>query len=178
MMRKKEMLWEIALFLLIVNLGIACGAGLYESQITFPQWLVETETGERVWNADAARSADVGLGFWVYVTTVPMTLLLIVNGVGAWKCLERTRGWWLAAVILLTLERLGTFGYFIPAMIQLMAEDPSLAPELAVRNASRWELLNTGRHLLSFAAWFSALIAWRIMGSEGREEFKAKSFGS
>jgi hypothetical protein len=30
---------EILLWLFVINLGIAFGAGLYESRITVPQWL-------------------------------------------------------------------------------------------------------------------------------------------
>jgi len=160
-MNEKNPLWNIALILFILNLGVAFGAGLYESVILFPQWLVEAASGDRVWNAEAARTADTGLSFWVYTTTIPLTLLWIVNAAGSWKHLKATQGWWLVAVMLVFAERLGTFGYFIPAMIQLMAEDPPLAQEIAVTRAARWDMLNTGRHLLTLAAWVSALLAWR-----------------
>src|SRR5262245_23676288 len=64
---------EVLLWLFVINLGIAFGAGLYESRIVVPQWLsFSRDTGYR-WNAEAARKADVGLRFWVYVTTLPLT---------------------------------------------------------------------------------------------------------
>ena len=41
-----------------INLGIAFGAGLYESRIMFPQWLsASPESGYR-WNATAVREAN------------------------------------------------------------------------------------------------------------------------
>ena len=76
---------SLLLALLLINLGIAFGAGLYESRITLPQWLsFSPESGYR-WNAEAARDANVGLRFWVYVTTVPLTLLTLLSLVVVWR---------------------------------------------------------------------------------------------
>jgi hypothetical protein len=74
----------ILLWLFVINLGIACGAGLYESRIVVPQCLSgSSESGYR-WNAEAARQANTGPRFWVYVTTVPLTLLTLASLVAAW----------------------------------------------------------------------------------------------
>jgi hypothetical protein len=59
---------KLLLWLFVINLGIAFGAGLYESRIVVPQWLEALPEGEYQWNAAAARQADTGLRFWVYVT--------------------------------------------------------------------------------------------------------------
>src|SRR5262249_44346976 len=70
---------KVLLWLFVINLGIAFGAGLYEDRIEFPQWLIHAvESGDR-WNAQAARQANTGLRFWVYVTTVPLTLLALAS---------------------------------------------------------------------------------------------------
>jgi hypothetical protein len=45
------------LWLFVVNLGIAFGAGLYESRIVVPSWLSKGPGGTLRWNADAARDA-------------------------------------------------------------------------------------------------------------------------
>jgi hypothetical protein len=55
------------------------GAGLYESQIVVPQWISSTPESGYHWNAEAARQANTGLNFWVYVTTVPLTLSTLAN---------------------------------------------------------------------------------------------------
>lgn len=65
------------LWLLVINLGIAFGAGLYESRITVPQWLSFAPGSGYRWNPAAAAAANVGLRFWAYVTTVPLTLLTL-----------------------------------------------------------------------------------------------------
>ena len=70
---------SIVLALFVINLGIAFGAGLYESRIAVPQWLSFSSESGYHWNAEAARQANVGLRFWVYVTTVPLTLLTLVS---------------------------------------------------------------------------------------------------
>jgi hypothetical protein len=66
---------KIVLWLFVINLGIAFGAGLYEGRIVVPQWFSPSGTSGYRWNAEAARRANVGLRFWVYVTTVPLTLI-------------------------------------------------------------------------------------------------------
>src|SRR5262252_3548446 len=84
--------WVI-LSLFVVNLGIAFGAGLYESRIMVPQWLSYSAKAGYRWNADAARTANPGLRFWVYVTTVPLTLLTLASFVAAWWTPIPVRNW-------------------------------------------------------------------------------------
>lgn len=71
-----ESLSRALLWLFVINLGVAFGAGLDEGRIVVAQWLIASpETGLH-WNAEAAaRRDDTGLRFGVFVTTVPLTLL-------------------------------------------------------------------------------------------------------
>lgn len=149
---------RLLLWLWVVNLGLALGAGLYETVIVFPQWLVMLPEGGYQWQAEAAQAANTGLRFWVYVTTVPLTLLTIANGVIAWAQRGKLRRWWLGAVGLALAERLLTFGYFVPTMLRLMGDRGS-APE-AVATALQWGHLNHFRHLLLLVAWLAALRAF------------------
>src|SRR5215831_20089331 len=104
---------SIVLALFGINLGIAFGAGLYESRITVSQWLSFSASSGYRWNAQAAREANVGLRFWVYVTTVPLTLLTIASLVAAWSTPNEVRNWWLAAGAAVLVDRVMTFSYFI-----------------------------------------------------------------
>ena len=54
---------DVVLWLFIINLGIAFGAGIYEARVVIPQW---ANIPPREW-------PNTGLMFWVYVTTVPLT---------------------------------------------------------------------------------------------------------
>jgi len=69
---------SILLWLFVINLGIAFGAGLYEHRIVLPRWLESGDAGAH-WNAEAARRDHTGRKFWGFVTTVPLTLLTLAN---------------------------------------------------------------------------------------------------
>ena len=98
----------------------AIGAGLYESRIAVPQWLSSSPESGHHWNAAAARQANVGLRFWVYVTTVPLTFLTLASLVAVWWTPDGVRLWWLVAVVAALVDRVMTFAYFIPTMLKLM----------------------------------------------------------
>jgi|SRR5687768_9017449 hypothetical protein len=151
-------LTKLFLWLFVINLGIAFGAGLYESRILVPQWLGALSGGEHRWNAEAARQADTGLRFWVYVTTIPLTLLSLANLIAAWRTKGTLRSWWLTASAAALLDRIFTFFYFIPTMYQLMT-DASLPVPQATALALRWVSLNYLRHLIVLVAWLAALKA-------------------
>lgn len=147
---------RVLLWLFVVNLGVAFGAGLYEGRITFANWLTSTPGAGTHWNAEAARRDDTGLRFWVFVTTIPLTLLSVGNLVGAWHATGPIRGWWLAACVAAVADRLLTFAYFIPTMIRLLQAPDSPA---SVATARQWASLNIVRHALLLAAWLAALKA-------------------
>jgi hypothetical protein len=154
---------KILLWLFVINLGVVFGAGLYEARIAFPQWLVySAESGYR-WNAEAARQANTGLRFWVYVTTVPLTLLTLANLVVAWRAQGAIRGWWLGAAVAVLVDRIFTFSYFVPTMVKLMS-DASLSQSQAVAMASQWGNLNHLRHVIVLVAWLLALKAFSLLG--------------
>ncbi|MGH7519088.1 MAG: DUF1772 domain-containing protein [Gemmatimonadales bacterium] len=149
---------RILLWLFVINLGIAFGAGLYEGRIEFPRWLSRSAASGYQWNAAAAREANTGLRFWVYVTTVPLTVLTLANLVAAWLTHGPVRSWWLAAGFSALVDRLLTFAYFIPTMVKLQAS--SLGAAEAVALARQWGQLNYVRHALILVAWLAALRAF------------------
>lgn len=156
---------QIVLWLFVINLGISFGAGLYESRIAVPQWLTYTPgTGYR-WNSAAAAEANVGLRFWVYVTTGPLTLLTLASLVLALRSAEPMRTWWLAAALAALLDRVLTFAYFIPTMIKLMRGD--FSEGAAVTKAQQWARLGLVRHAATLVAWLAALHALGLLYRQG-----------
>ena len=152
---------SIALWLFVINLGIAFGAGVYEHRIVVSRWITSSpETGAH-WNADAARQDDTGLRFWAFVSTMPLTLLTVANLFFAWRAAGAVRGWWLAAASAALADRVFTFSYFIPTMVRLMRAHDS--PE-SVATATRWANLNYLRHAMVLAAWLAALKAFALAG--------------
>lgn len=153
---------KILLWLFVINLGIAFGAGLYESTITFPQWLTYSSESGYVWNANAVLQANTGLSFWVFVTTGPLTLLVLANLIAAWRAQGAMRGWWLGAVLAALADRIFTLSYFVPTMAKLMS-DETLSQSKAVAMASRWGQLNQLRHVFVLVAWLLALKAFSFL---------------
>lgn len=144
----------ILLWLFVLNLGVAFGAGLYEHRIVVPRWITSTNAATAQWNADAARADNSGLRFWVFVTTVPLTLLTLANAYAAWYAAPGVRFWWLLAVAAALIDRALTFGYFIPTMVRLMGMENSAA---SVATAMRWDQANYARHWATLIAWLAAL---------------------
>lgn len=149
----------IALWLFVINLGIVLGAGLYEHRIVFSRWVTSSpESGSR-WNAEYARRDDTGRRFWVFVSTVPLTLVTLANLFAARSATGPARWWWMAAVVAAVADRALTFGYFIPTMIGLMNASDSVE---SVATATRWGQLNHLRHAIVLIAWLSALKAFAL----------------
>jgi hypothetical protein len=149
----------LMLGLFVLNLGVAFGAGLYEHRIMMPRWLV-TSTPDAHWRAEEARRDDVGRRFWVWVTTLPLTLLAIANLIVGWQATGPARAWWLAAGLAALAERLLTFGYFIPVMVRLLGAPDS--PAIAAV-ATRWAGANYLRHTLILGASLAALQAFALI---------------
>jgi Domain of unknown function (DUF1772) len=151
---------RILLWLFVMNLGIAFGAGLYEHRIVVPHWLTSSPDGALHWNADAVQQDDTGRRFWAFVTTGPLTLLTLASLIVARKAADPLRRWWLAAAGLSLLDRVITFAYFIPTMVGLMDAVDSAE---SVAAAVRWSSFNYLRHVIVLAAWILALKAFSSM---------------
>jgi hypothetical protein len=151
---------SILLWLFVINLGIAFGAGVYEHRIVVSRWIGASGGSGPGWNADAARQDDTGRRFWGIVSTGPLTLLTLANVFVAWRASGAVRGWWLAAALAALADRVFTFAYFIPSMIRLMGAQDSPASAAA---ATRWSNLNYLRHAIVLAAWLAALKTFAVL---------------
>jgi len=148
------MFTKVILWLFVLNLGVVCGAGLYEARISVPRWMdASSEVGPR-WRPDEAHRDDVGRRFWAFTTTVPLTLLTVLNLWLAWRSSGEIRAWWLAAGAAALGDRLFTFAYFIPRMVRLMGMPDS--PE-ARAGIAQWSHLSGLRQLLILVAWVTAI---------------------
>lgn len=167
-MQKKVI--TLLLWLLVINLGISFGAGLYEAQVEGPQWLEQTNSGEYVWHADAAQEANSGVRFWVFITTVPLTLLTLVSGIFVWKAEKSTRKWWLLALAFIVIDRAMTFGYFIPTMVALT--NGTIMPPEAAAVAQQWFSINHIRHTASGGALLLMLKTFSVHYSRTAADHK------
>jgi hypothetical protein len=130
---------KVLLWLFVINLGIALGAGIYEQRVVIPREGIPPQE----W-------PQTGLLFWVYVTTVPLTLLTLANLVAAWLDRGPRRYGWLGAVAIVVLERIATFSYFIPTIVWLQGTEGLFAEEVQAA-LSEWLFMDYGRHMLTLA---------------------------
>src|SRR5690242_12219737 len=89
----------VLLWLFVINLGVAFGAGLYEHRIVVSRWISGTR-----WDAESARRDDTGRRFWGSVTTLPLTLVTLANLVAAWQESGSLHSWWLGAAMVALAE--------------------------------------------------------------------------
>jgi hypothetical protein len=157
-----EFLCRAVLWLFVINLGISFGAGLYEARITVPQWLRVVPGIGPTWDPVAAAEANVGLRFWAFVTTGPLTLLTVASLVCAWRAPAPVHTWWLLAAVAALIDRVLTFAYFIPTMLKLTRDEPRPAPAAAAK-AVEWVRLSYVRHAATLVAWLAALQAFALM---------------
>src|SRR5688572_28698178 len=95
------------LWLFVINLGIAFGAGLYEHRVVVSTWISTSPESGAHWNPAAVRQDDTGRRFWVFVTTLPLTLLTVANLVAACSVAIVTEG---ILVVLSTLSTMSCLG--------------------------------------------------------------------
>lgn len=157
------MLHNVLLWLFVVFSGIAVGAGLYELRINVPRWFAPAAGSAVHINVEPIRSDDSGRRFWAYVTTVPLTLLTLTGCLAAWSPETARERWWLLGAGVMLVERIGTFGYFIPELLKLLRPE-RLTGERAAQAARAWTRLNYIRAALAVAGWLAALRALSLPG--------------
>jgi len=85
---------------------------------------------------------------------IPLTLLSLANLVIALSAQGPRRDWWLAAAVVILVERVATVSYFIPTMLRLQrAAGPRAEIEAGL---ARWARLNYLRSALTLGAWLAA----------------------
>lgn len=139
---------QVLIGLLVLNLGIALGAGLYEARVVAPVW------GSAL--PETARSPEALRRFWLFAATVPLTILSLFNFAMALLEHGPWRLWWLFAALLVIAERVATFAYFIPALIHMQRAAPGEPKEIEARFAA-WRMRNRLRLGVQAVAWLAAL---------------------
>jgi hypothetical protein len=147
---------DILLWLFVINLGITLGAGLYEMRIILPLWFTKSTGAGFQANTKAIKETDVGRKFWLFVTTIPLTLLTIGNLITAMQSNGQKHDLWLSASLIILVDRIGTFTFFIPTIIRLESSE-NLSHSKVTSLISLWTRLNYIRNLLTLLGWLLAL---------------------
>lgn len=150
----------VLLRLVLVARAIAAGAALYELRVVLPLWF-PVSNGKQSVDAEAMRRCDSGKRFWVYVSIVPLTLFTVLSMKPAWQlAISGRSSAWLLATVLTLIERVMTYGYFIPTALTMMRTSGSPpSPKLVVARARWWMRLNWLRCALMVAAFVTTIEA-------------------
>jgi len=141
---------EIILWLFVINLGIAFGAGVYEARIVLPKWENEPP---KTWE-------DTGKQFWFYATSIPLTVLTLASIPLIWYSSGVVGPWWLFAVVLTLIERIATHTYFIPTVRWMGKKKNESKIHVTL---IRWKALNIVRLIVILSAWLAALKALSLL---------------
>jgi hypothetical protein len=87
----------IALWLLVIALGVQTGAGLFETRVLVPLWANAPPASVLAYHATAIK-ADSGRRLWMFLTPVTGVISLL-NIFAAWGAAEPQRTWWLIGSI-------------------------------------------------------------------------------
>ena len=144
----------LALWVLVVALGIQTGAGLLEWLVLVPLWSSAPPESVIAFNAQPIRP-DSGRRFWIILTPV-VGLVSLANVFFAWSSAGPQRVWWLASAGTSVVIVIVTFAYFAPILWTLLRS--SELPASEVTNKVRWWVrLNWVRAVVLVAAWLAAL---------------------
>lgn len=154
------MIENILLWLFVIFSGIAVGAGLYEMRVNVPKWFIKTKSGVKV-DRHLIIKMNANRRFWLYVTTIPLTLLTLLSLFFVWNFESQMHIWWLVAVAFIALERIWTFAYFTPIGLKIIHEKHS---NRVSQIAKHWIFLNKFRTVLSLVGWLAALMALYSLG--------------
>ena len=150
----RKYLREILLWLFVIKLGTVFGAGLYEARVLIARW---QNTPPQTW-------PNIGLRFWVYVTTrcpsrcsrSPIWSLL-----GRSRRRSRDQGGVSGALVhppSPSWRGVRRFRSSFPRLIRLM-ESEEMAQEEVDATLSKWLRVDYGRNVLTLVGWLAALKA-------------------
>jgi hypothetical protein len=154
-------LHQTFLLLFIINLGTAFGAGVYEARFIISQWFPKSATSFYSPNPEAMHQFDTGRKFWVFITTIPLTLLTISGLLITRQLNSPMYVWWFIACLIILLERIMTFSFFIPTVIKLQKPD-AMPVAKVTKLVSLWIRLNYVRCSVTLLGWIVALGALSV----------------
>ena len=147
----------MALWALVIFLGVQTGAGIFETRVLVPLWSSDPPASVAAFLAQPLRP-DSGPRFWIFLS--PTTALIaILNLILALMSTGPRRPWWIAGSAGGVAVLVATFAYFVPVLLSLprMRELPEGD---AAAKVKAWVGLNYVRAAVLAAAWIASLKAF------------------
>lgn len=149
----------LALWALVIALGLQTGAGIFETRVLVPLWSSSPPESVAAFFAQPIRP-DSGRRLWIFLT--PLTgIICLLNVILALLARTDNRSWWLTASILGIAVIVVTFAYFVPVLLTL-PESSGQPPEEVKRRVQLWVRLNYVRAAVLIVAWLAALKAFAL----------------
>lgn len=155
------MIETLALWALVIALGLQTGAGIFETRVLVPLWAADPPSSVIAFFGQPMRP-DSGRRLWILLSPVT-TVITIVNLVLAIRSDDPNRTWWIAAAALALAVLIATFAYFVPVLVALPRAAAELPPAKVAAMVRRWVALNYVRAVAISAAWLAALRAFAAL---------------
>jgi len=147
-------LTAIALWALVLALGLLTSSGIFEARVIVPLWANDPPASLTAFHAQP-RKPDSGRRLWIILT--PMTTLIsLFNLVLAFRSHDPMRSWWIASSGTIVLVTVITYAYFVPELLRFERTAAQPPADIAPR-VRRWTALNLVRGALVAASWIAAL---------------------
>lgn len=147
----------IALLLLLLTVTLSLGGGLYEVLVVYPNWRHNVDPSTLRDKLESSGQNLAAKRFWPLASPA-QGLLAIVNIVLAYNFVGPAHCFWLFASVIVFVNRLITFIYFIPAIIKI-SKPENIAQTKLQAMVNRWTALSPLRLLPELAAWLILALA-------------------
>jgi hypothetical protein len=154
----RETRWDTPLLAaLLTTVGVAVGAGLFESRVVIPRWAGAASAKEVGAALESSGHLASGRVFWPLVGA-PTVPLAVLNTYCAVRSSGRRRPWWLVFSATILSGCVATAGYFVPELHRLTRSHGASGQEVRRRIRRRVRLDNL-RLVALAAAWLAGLRA-------------------
>ena len=153
-----SMIATISILLLLLTVTFTLGGGLYEVLVIYPNWKHEVQPDTLSAKLESSGQNNAGKRFWPLFSPA-QALLSIINMVLAYNYTGPAHNYWLAAAIIIVINRVITFSYFIPVMLKYIMKPETMETERLKSIVKTWTGLSPLRLLPEFAAWVLIIAA-------------------
>ncbi|HVS92168.1 MAG TPA: hypothetical protein VHE59_09065 [Mucilaginibacter sp.] len=146
------MINTIALLLLFLTVTLSMGGGLYEILVIYPNWKHDVDPHTLRDKLHLSGMMNAAKRFWPLVSPAQV-LLSMINIIMACTYHGAGLACWLTAAVLIFLNRIFTFSYFIPVMIRQIMQPERIEAGRLKAIVKQWTALSPVRLIPEFAAW-------------------------
>jgi hypothetical protein len=146
----------LVLFIFFIQFGM--GGGLYEVLVIYHRWKKDVTPENLAQKLQDSGQAAATRRFWPIISP-PLSLLSIINIVLAWQYTGLARTSWLTAALIIFIDRIITFAYFVPTMMRKFEHPEKMEAKQLRKAVLVWTFLSPIRLLFELSAWSLALWA-------------------